>query len=361
MGRKLRNIETQIFRECNHLEINIAARVIRDGGLVAFPTETVYGLGANGLDRSAVRRIFIVKGRPLINPVILHFADFAEVQDVTSEIPDLGYELAEKFMPGPLTLILKRNKIVPDIITAGRDTVAVRVPKHDVARALIKQSGVPIAAPSANISQTPSGTKIEHVINDFNNKIEVVLGNNNQETFYGVESTILDLSHKIPVLLRPGFITLEDLNTVIGHIKVHDQPRRTDGFTGLMSPGLMQKHYAPKAEMLIVKKDIDFFSTVTDYAARTQKKIGVLLWGELASHLKEILSNNYLNNIYIENVGENIEDCLYNLYDSLRKFDNLCVNTIFTGEIVYEGGLYLTFKNRLYRAANNKFYKSMRS
>ena len=226
------------------------ARIIRAGGLVAFPTETVYGLGANGLNEEAVRSIFEAKGRPSDNPLILHVSKKSDVQQLWDTVPQLARQLMDTFWPGPLTLIAKRSKIVPNAVTAGLDTVAVRMPADKTARMLISNSGVPIAAPSANLSGKPSPTTAQHVLEDMDGRIPLILDGGPCK--YGVESTVLSVVGT-PTILRPGAITREMLSAVIGEVQVARSilaPLR-EGET-VASPGMKYKHYAPKADVIVI-------------------------------------------------------------------------------------------------------------
>ena len=242
---------TEIFNAKTQKEngTNYAARVIRAGGLVAFPTETVYGLGANGLDGEAVAKIFEAKGRPSDNPLILHVAKKSDVKDLWRHVPDNAKRLMDAFWPGPLTLIFLKSEIVPDEVTAGLDTVAVRMPEHKTALALIRAAGVPIAAPSANLSGRPSPTTAAHVMEDMDGRIDVVLDGG--PCSVGVESTVLTLVGK-PTILRPGGITREMLEQVIGEVEVSPAVLRPlkDGEVA-ESPGMKHRHYAPDAEVVV--------------------------------------------------------------------------------------------------------------
>ena len=229
----------------------LGGRIIREGGLVVFPTETVYGLGANGLDSEAVLGIFRAKGRPADNPLILHIAKKSELKRLWSHIPDKAQTLADAFWPGPLTMVFKRSSIVPDEVTAGRDTVAVRLPGNKTARALIKEAGVPIAAPSANLSGKPSPTTAEHVRQDMDGRVELIIDGG--PCRYGLESTVVSLVGK-PAILRPGAVTKEMLEAVIGPVEVAHavlSPLR-EGETAA-SPGMKYRHYAPDAEVVVAE------------------------------------------------------------------------------------------------------------
>lgn len=226
--------------------LNRAAEIIRRGGLVAFPTETVYGLGANALDSEAVKRIYLAKGRPSNNPLIVHVASPEEALMVASEWPERAARLAERFWPGPLTLVLPRRSEIPDAVTGGGVTVAVRLPAHPVARALISAAGVPLAAPSANRSQRISPTTADHVRCSLGGRIEMILDGGSTQV--GVESTVLDLVSEPPRLLRPGHITPAMIEEVIGPIEVLQfQAGKKDG--PLLSPGMLTRHYAPHAPL----------------------------------------------------------------------------------------------------------------
>jgi L-threonylcarbamoyladenylate synthase len=222
-----------------------AARVLRGGGLVAFPTETVYGLGANALDAATVGRIFAAKGRPAHNPLIVHIAEADEARRVAADWPDAAARLAEHFWPGPLTLVLPKQPTVPDVVTAGGPTVAVRLPAHPVAQALIRAAGVPLAAPSANRSTELSPTRAEHVLRGLDGRIDLLLDAG--PTAGGIESTVLDLTSSPPRLLRPGLIGLAELASVIGpvsHAAASHEPTQS-----LPSPGMLPRHYAPRTPL----------------------------------------------------------------------------------------------------------------
>ncbi len=236
--------------------IDTCAAIIKNGGIVAFPTETVYGLGGNSLDAAVSKKIYAAKGRPSDNPLIVHICDMKGLYEVAEEVTDAAIKLAERFWPGPLTMILKKKNVLPDETTGGLDTVAVRMPSHKNALMLIKASGVPIAAPSANSSGKPSPTKAEHVLEDLAGKIDAVIDGGAVDI--GLESTIIDLSSDVPVLLRPGFITVDMIKEVVGDIE--RDPTLDEGVCGGMkpkAPGMMYRHYAPNGDMVIVSGDTD--------------------------------------------------------------------------------------------------------
>ncbi|HZO90788.1 MAG TPA: L-threonylcarbamoyladenylate synthase [Chthonomonadaceae bacterium] len=224
-----------------------AAEILRHGGLVAFPTETVYGLGANALDAAAVARIFAAKGRPPNNPLIVHVPEAEAARGIVAAWPEAAAQLAERFWPGPLTLVLPRREVIPDVVTAGGPTVAVRVPAHPVALALLRAAGVPIAAPSANRSMRLSPTRAEHVLRGLNGRIELILDGG--PTTGGLESTVLDLTVMPPRLLRPGLVTPAEIEAIIGPIARPVQAPPSSA--PLPSPGMMTRHYAPRAPLEI--------------------------------------------------------------------------------------------------------------
>lgn len=230
--------------------IGRAADVLRRGGLVAFPTETVYGLGANALDVAAVARIFAAKGRPATNPLIVHVADAAAVRDVVADWPDIAARLAERFWPGPLTLVLPKRPTVPDAVTAGGPTVAVRVPAHPVAQALLRSAGVPVAAPSANRSTELSPTTAAHVLRSLDGRIDLILDAG--PTPGGIESTVVDVTTSPPRLLRPGLVTPMELEAVVGLLVRVDELAASAAELPLPSPGMLARHYAPRAPLACV-------------------------------------------------------------------------------------------------------------
>lgn len=248
-----KKMETEILkinpRNPEKSKIRKAAEIIKKGDVVAFPTETVYGLGANALDKKAIKKIFIAKGRPQDNPLIVHIHSKKNVSKLVDEIPKNAKKLMKKFWPGPLTIILKKNKSIPKNATANLPTIAIRMPKNKIALELIKQSKVPLVAPSANISGKPSPTKSEHVIEDLNGKIGMIIEGG--KTDIGLESTVIDLTQKIPEILRPGKITRKQIENVIGKINVNQKSSKCK------SPGTKYKHYSPKAKVIITKDEKD--------------------------------------------------------------------------------------------------------
>jgi L-threonylcarbamoyladenylate synthase len=244
-------VQTQILSASNADTAVIAAQIIKDGGLVAIPTETVYGLGADGLNEAAVAKIFIAKGRPQDNPLILHVANAPEIEKFCHDIPASAYALADAFWPGPLTMVLPARDTVPKCTTAGLPTVAVRCPDSEITRQIIRLAGVPIAAPSANISGKPSTTTAQHVLHDHDGKIQLIVDGGPCRV--GVESTIVDLTEERPRLLRPGGITPEQLIAVLGDLVVDKAvTAQIDRDAVVKAPGMKYKHYAPQSEVIIV-------------------------------------------------------------------------------------------------------------
>ncbi|MFQ3610766.1 MAG: L-threonylcarbamoyladenylate synthase [Fimbriimonadales bacterium] len=252
--------------------IEQAGAIIRSGGLVAFPTETVYGLGADAYNPVAVQRIFQAKGRPAWDPVIVHVASPSQILELTSSLPDLALPLIQRFMPGSLTLILPKSDRVSSIITAGRDTVGVRMPSHPVAQALLHASGVPIAAPSANRFGRPSPTNADHVLHDLAGTIEAVLDAG--ETPHGVESTIVDLTTEPPTLLRPGAVPLEAIEETIGTVRLLTE--MLPGGMALPAPGTMARHYAPRVPLLLSAPSPEAFHGTVKDALAQHEWVGVM-------------------------------------------------------------------------------------
>jgi len=334
-------------------KIQIAANTIKNGGLVAFPTETVYGLGADALNPEAVAKIFEAKERPPDNPIIVHIADKQDVYKLAREVPSSAKRLIEKFWPGPLTLILKRSSIVPDITVVGLDTIAIRMPSNKVALALIKESGTPIAAPSANLAGKPSPTEAQHVINDLAGRIDIVLDAG--PTKIGVESTVIDMTTPIPKILRPGGISYEKLKSVIGSVELHPiaVAEKKMRLTKTPSPGMKHRHYAPEAEMFVVEGEPDkVVRRIQELAALHMakgRKVGILATDESQS--------SYMADV-VKSLGSrnDTETIAKNLFRLLREFDKEKVDIIIAEGITPQG-LGLAVMNRLRRAANFNIIK----
>ena len=332
-------MDTKLF-STEENEINEAGKIIRNGGLVAFPTETVYGLGASAFDADAAKKIYAAKGRPSDNPLIVHICDKAQIADIAAEIPNAAQIVIDKFMPGPVTIILKKKSVVPDDVTAGLDTVAIRFPAHETAQRLIAAAGVPIAAPSANLSGKPSPTKAKHVIKDMTGRIDAIIDGGDCNV--GVESTIVDFTGERPVILRPGGVTYDDLKAqgidveidknILQSIAPDEVPK---------CPGMKYKHYAPNAEVTVVEGEKN----------AVQKKIKELLNetnGKIAGVLT-MYGADY-DNALILSAGNTNKEYAKNLFSALREFDELGVEVVFA-EFSEKDGYGLAVKNRLYKAA----------
>ena len=323
-----------------------AAKILRKGGIVAFPTETVYGLGANALEAQASAKIYAAKGRPSDNPLIAHIASIDDLPKLAAQIPDAGRKLAEKYWPGPLTLVFPKKEIVPYGTTGGLDTVAVRMPSDPIATRLIRLAGVPVAAPSANTSGRPSPTRAEHVIEDLNGKIEMIIDGG--EVGIGVESTIVDVSGEIPTLLRPGAITMEMLKETVGEVEI-DPAILGPMNEGMKpkAPGMKYRHYAPNAEMTLVEGEMDkvveFINREAKAALEAGKKVGIICTEE---------SRQYYSYGILEVIGsrENEETVAHNLFAVLREFDDQKVDCIFS-ESFSKDRLGQAIMNRLCKAA----------
>lgn len=323
-------------------KIRKAAKVIKAGGLVAFPTETVYGLGGNALDAEVAKKIYAAKGRPQDNPLIVHIYSLIQLEELVKEIPAKARMLMEKFWPGPLTIIFYKKDVVPFSITGGLDTVAIRMPAHPVALELIKESGVPIAAPSANISGKPSPTCAQDVAEDLSGKIDMILDGGPAEV--GVESTVLDISEEIPIILRPGGVTKEELEKVLGKVEVDpglapgEKPR---------SPGQKYRHYAPKAQVTIFEGTVENqVSTICALASELESrglKVGIMATAQ---------TRHFYTNGCVISVGDRTAPLTIssNLFSILRKFDRLGVEKILA-ESIPKTGIGLAVMNRLYKAA----------
>lgn len=321
--------------------IRRAAAIIRAGGLVAFPTETVYGLGANGLDAEAVRRIFTAKGRPLTDPVIIHAASIGQLAEV-GVLPNLYLRLAQAFMPGPLTLILPRGPNIPPIVSAGRDTVAVRVPAHPVAQALLAAAQVPIAAPSANAFSRPSATTAAHVLEDLDGRIDLVL--DGLASTIGVESTIIDLTTTPPTLRRPGGVPIEALRAFIPDLAQAQQ--FLDSAASAVAPGQLLKHYSPRAQVRLYttadgRITPQLAARMNADLAEATGRVGVLLTG-FALALPPAAQAITL--------GDDPVAASAHLFASLRALDAAPVDVIFAAW-VRRDGLAAAVWDRLVRAA----------
>jgi len=335
-------------------DIARAADCLRRGGLVAFPTETVYGLGVHAMDPEAVRRLFDAKRRPANDPLIVHVSSFSQVGPLVVELPHDAERLASRFWPGALTLVLRRASSVPHEVTAGLETVAVRVPAHPVAHALLLGVSLPIAAPSANLFSRPSPTLAAHVLDDLDGRIDMILDGG--PTSVGVESTVLDLTADPPVVLRPGAISIEMLRTVVPAVEYAAALAHASGHEAMPSPGLLSKHYAPRAPLTIYRGE----SAAVELALREGalsaadrgQRVGILVSTEdarLLSDLNKVGGPPVVFGILASE--DNAEATAARLYAALRELDTAGVDVILARDIVNHLGLWRAVRDRLHRAA----------
>lgn len=325
--------------------IEEAGAIIRDGGIVAFPTETVYGLGANALDEEAVKKIFIAKGRPQDNPLIVHVCS-KNISELVKEVPEVAQRMIDKFWPGPLTIILEKNDIIPNMTIANLNTVGIRMPSSEIALKLIELSKRPIAAPSANISGRPSPTEVERCIEDLNGKVDYIIGGESSDI--GVESTIIDCTVNPPLVLRPGGITLEMLKEIDSNIEIDSalKSKPTENFKP-KAPGMKYRHYAPKAHLKIIKgkneKTIEIINEILENYIEKGNDVAILTTDE---------NLNKFNSGKVISLGSenNLNEIAKNLFETLRKCDDLGVQHILC-QGFEEKGVGLAIMNRLNKAA----------
>ncbi|CAH0345066.1 L-threonylcarbamoyladenylate synthase [Bacillus sp. CECT 9360] len=348
MKTKYWKVDNSVDDLIDYPQIRKSAQLLIENEVVAFPTETVYGLGANAKSDEAVNKIFIAKGRPTDNPLIVHIASREQLDGMVMEIPEAAERLMDAFWPGPLTLIFKEKPgQLSQLVTAGLNTVAVRMPDHPIALALIEQSGLPIAAPSANTSGKPSPTTAEHVKDDLSGKIAAIVDGG--ATGVGVESTVLDCTENTPVILRPGGLPREEIEAVIGKVKVDAAMKNKTAVP--KSPGMKYTHYAPKATFILVDGDLPFLQGLIDEKKSQSLNVGVFAAKEHEAELKAdyILAPGTSNDLHSVAAG---------LYDTLRKFDELGVDIIF-GEVFPETGIGEAIMNRLLKAAGQQLIKQV--
>ncbi|MBU4311973.1 MAG: threonylcarbamoyl-AMP synthase [Candidatus Omnitrophica bacterium] len=325
----------------NPVYIKTAAETIKGGGLVAFPTETVYGLGADAFNPKAVAKIFEAKKRPLEDPLIVHIAQKEDLYKLAEDIPDMALRLADEFWPGPLTFVFKKSDMVLDVITAGLDTVAIRMPANEIALNLIKESKAPIAAPSANLFGRPSPTTAQHVLEDLDGRIDVIIDGG--KTTVGVESTVLDLTQDVPSILRPGGVSIERLRQIIKDVRSYKPGK-------ILSPGMYPRHYSPKAKLLLVKGNgkvnVEKIRNLALEFNLQGYRIGIMV--------KEENKDKY-NGFNIKLLGSehDLPACAANLFFVLREFDKQGADVIIA-ENVREEGLGLAIMDRLRKAAGSK-------
>ncbi|WP_080872357.1 L-threonylcarbamoyladenylate synthase [Oceanobacillus timonensis] len=321
-------------------DLKEAAAILKAGEVVAFPTETVYGLGADATEEAAVRKIFEAKGRPQDNPLIAHVASIDQLKELVTCIPDYVYTLIQAFSPGPLTYILPASDDCADNVKAGLSTIGVRIPSHPIALAFIQAAGKPVAAPSANVSGKPSPTAAEHVYEDLNGRISGLIDGG--QTGVGLESTVIDCTGEIPVILRPGGVTKEQLERVTGTVMMdpglvkssEDRPK---------APGMKYKHYAPEVPLYLFAGTSQAFRQYVDKEMQAGNRVGVLMSDQTAAMFTE--------EVYIHKLGRTIEEIASSLYDGLRFFKQANVDKIIC-ETFSENGIGQAVMNRLRKAAD---------
>lgn len=332
-------------------ELTEAGNIIKDGGLVAFPTETVYGLGGDGLNPESSKKIYEAKGRPSDNPLIIHIAELKDLFTITSGVSDKALLLAEKFWPGPLTMILKKAQVVPYETTGGLDTVAVRMPDNKIALEFIKKAGGFVAAPSANLSGRPSPTKASHVENDMNGRIEMIIDGG--ISTIGLESTIVDMTEEVPIILRPGFISINSLSRVVGDVIYDAAILESGSDEPPRAPGMKYRHYAPKGDLSIVKgekdKVIEYIRAQAEQALSEGERVGIIATEE-----------TYLNYsaTVVQNIGSRDDEATIarRLYAVLREFDEDGITRIYSEEFDTPN-MGQAIMNRLIKAAGHHIIK----
>lgn len=335
-----KNIDEVVLQE--------AGKIIREGGLVAFPTETVYGLGGDALNKESSKKIYEAKGRPSDNPLIIHICKMDDLSPIVEEIPEAVYRLAEAFWPGPLTIIMKKSDKVPKETTGGLETVAVRMPSHPVAAKFIEYAGGYVAAPSANVSGRPSPTRAKYVIEDMTGRIDMILDGDGIDI--GLESTIVDMTGDVPMILRPGYITLDMLQKVLGEVDTDKTILDINCKDAPKAPGMRYRHYAPKGQLTIVEGDvektIDRINELTREAHKKGEKVGIIGTEET--------KNLYLGDS-IKSVGKrrDEESIARTLYSILREFDDEDVTVIYS-ESFSECSMGQAIMNRLLKAAGHQ-------
>jgi L-threonylcarbamoyladenylate synthase len=335
-------------------KVQIAAEFIKKGGLVAFPTETVYGLGADALNAKAVLALFEAKKRPLDNPPIIHVKNINDVYRLATQVPPKAEKLMKEFWPGPLTLVFKHSDTVPKVTVAGLNTIAVRMPQHNVALALIRESNCPIAAPSANMAGKPSPTSAKHVFDDLHGRIDAILDGG--PTRIGVESTVLDLSVNPPMVLRPGGTPFEALKKAFGDVKLHPfvVAEKELPLGKARSPGMKHKHYAPNAKVILVEGSVSAVTAkikeLTDYYKLKACKVGVLATDETVTQYRADVAKSLGSRFNLAVIAQN-------LFRLLREFDAEGVDVIIAEGVPAEG-LGLAVMNRLRKASGYNIIKA---
>lgn len=330
-------------------EIKKQANILKEGKTVIFPTETVYGLGANALDESAVSKIYEAKGRPSDNPLIVHIYDKKQVNDLAKSISEKAKLVMDKFWPGPITIIFKKKDIVPMRTSGGLDTVAIRMPSNPVAKALLEEVKLPIAAPSANISGRPSPTKGKHVYEEMNNRVDgIILGG---DCTFGLESTVLDLTNDTPIILRPGSITKEDLEKVIGKVNIDPALEKKEDNIKAKAPGMKYKHYSPNADVFIVSGTRENVISKVNKLVNNNYKEGLKTVVMCLAENKD----KYESDTIV--LGENLEEVAANLFNALITADEEEYDIVYTEEFSNHG-VGRAIMNRLLKSAGYKIIKA---
>ena len=333
----------------DYSDLKVVGEIIKNGGLVLFPTETVYGLGANGLDENAVKKIYKAKGREQDNPLILHVSNFDMVSKIAKNITDIEYTLMKTFWPGPFTIILDRTEIVPDIVTAGLDTVGVRMPSGKIAKELISYAGVPIAAPSANISGRPSGTNISDIFEELSDKVDYIVDGGECEV--GLESTVVRVIDGIPNILRPGKISPEDIKKAVGIVKIDEHILKDIEIDEkVLSPGMKYKHYAPKADCILV------YSEENEKMIKKIQELTKKYTNPLVISCNENAKYYDAKNKILYGSKENLNEIAQNIFKDLRKVDSFKPDIVII-EGVKNDGIGLAIMNRLIRACEYHYIK----
>ena len=335
-------------KNIDKIEIKKQAEILKKGDTVIFPTETVYGLGANALDEKAVSKIYEAKGRPSDNPLIVHIYDKHQVEELAKDISPKAHVVMDRFWPGPITIILNKKDIVPSRTSGGLDTVAIRMPSNPIAKELLKETNLPIAAPSANISGRPSPTKANHVYEEMNNRVDgIILGG---DCTFGLESTVLDLTNDIPTILRPGSVTKEDLESVIGQVNIDPALENKEDNIKAKAPGMKYKHYSPNADVFIVSGG----------EKEVAEKINALVSENNKNNIKSVIlcieehKNLYKGDTII--LGRDLQEVGSNLFDSLIMADKKGYDVVYT-EAFENKGVGRAIMNRLLKSAGYKVIK----
>ena len=335
-------------KNIDKIEIKKQAEILKKGDTVIFPTETVYGLGANALDEKAVSKIYEAKGRPSDNPLIVHIYDKHQVEELAKDISPKAHVVMDRFWPGPITIILNKKDIVPSRTSGGLDTVAIRMPSNPIAKELLKETNLPIAAPSANISGRPSPTKANHVYEEMNNRVDgIILGG---DCTFGLESTVLDLTNDIPTILRPGSVTKEDLESVIGQVNIDPALENKEDNIKAKAPGMKYKHYSPNADVFIVSGG----------EKEVAEKINALISENNKNNIKSVIlcmeehKNLYEGDTII--LGRDLQEVGSNLFDSLIMADKKGYDVVYT-EAFENKGVGRAIMNRLLKSAGYKVIK----